>query len=218
MALLAAAVLSTLSLGHAAGSSHEIARVHAPVALLARPGGALVARVGPQTELGSPQTLSVVARSGRWLKVTNERLPTGAEAWVDGASPRLSLTRTSLSIVVHLDAKRLELRSGDRILRRFTIGVGSASSPTPLGRFAVTDKAAGAAYGPSYGCCILALTAHQTRLPAGWHGGDRVAIHGTDAAWTVGRAASAGCIHAAAADLRSLMRVVPLGTPVSIRR
>jgi hypothetical protein len=214
MALLAAAVLSSLSLAH----GHEIALVHAPVALRARPGGAVLARVGAQTELGSPQTLSVVARSGRWLKVTSERLPTGAEAWVDGSSPRLSLTRTSLSIVVRLDAKRLELRSGDRILRRFTVGVGSPSFPTPLGRFAVTDKAAGDGYGPYYGCCVLALTAHQTHLPAGWHGGDRIAIHGTDAPGTIGRSASTGCLHAAAVDLRYLMRLVPLGTPVTIRR
>jgi len=214
MALLAAALLSSLSLAY----GHEIARVYGPVALRARPGGAVLARVGALTEFGSPQTLSVVGRSGRWLKVTNERLPTGADAWVDGGSPRLSLTRTSLSIVVRLGAKRLELRSGGRVLRRFSVGVGSPSSPTPVGRFAVTDKAAGDAYGPFYGCCILALTAHQTHLPAGWRGGDRVAIHGTDAAWTIGRAASTGCLHAASADLRYLMRLVPLGTPVTISR
>jgi L,D-transpeptidase catalytic domain len=214
MALLAAALLSSLSLAH----GHEIAQVHAPVALRARPGGAVLARVGALTELGSPQTLSVVARSGRWLKVTSERLPTGAQAWVDGGSPRLSLTRTSLSIVVRLDAKRLELRSGDRVLRSFTVGVGSPSFPTPLGRFAVTDKAAGDAYGPDYGCCVLALTAHQRHLPARWRGGDRVAIHGTDAPWTIGRAASTGCLHATAIDLRYLMRLVPLGTPVTISR
>jgi lipoprotein-anchoring transpeptidase ErfK/SrfK len=55
-------------------------------------------------------------------------------------------------------------------------------------------------------------------LPAGWRGGDRVAIHGTSAPWTIGQASSAGCLHARDADLAYLMRIVPLGTPVLIRR
>jgi lipoprotein-anchoring transpeptidase ErfK/SrfK len=97
------------------------------------------------------------------------------------------------------------------------VGVGRAGSPTPTGRFAVTDKLSGSAYGPYYGCCILALSAHQTHLPPGWTGGDRVAIHGTNAPATIGAAASAGCLHAGEADLRTLMRRVPLGTPVFIR-
>jgi lipoprotein-anchoring transpeptidase ErfK/SrfK len=34
----------------------------------------------------------------------------------------------------------------------------------------------------------------------------------------IGAAASAGCLRASDADLRALMRRVPLGTPVFIRR
>ena len=60
-----------------------------------------------------------------------------------------------------------------------------------------------------------ALSGHQTRLPAGWNGGDRIAIHGGDES-TLGEAVSAGCVHARATDLRWLMRIVPLGTPVEI--
>ena len=40
----------------------------------------------------------------------------------------------------------------------------------------------------------------------------------TNAPGTIGAAASAGCLRAADADLRILMRRVPLGTPVFIRR
>ena len=77
----------------------------------------------------------------------------------------------------------------------------------------MTDKLNGAAYSASYGCCILALSATQQSLPAGWSGGNRIAIHGGP----TGGAVSAGCIHAADADLRYLMRLVPLGTPVLVR-
>ena len=81
----------------------------------------------------------------------------------------------------------------------------------------MTDKLSGSRFGPYYGCCILALSGHQTHLPAGWPGGDRLAIHGTDSPATIGTAASAGCLRAADADLQALMRRVPLGTPVFIR-
>jgi lipoprotein-anchoring transpeptidase ErfK/SrfK len=99
-----------------------------------------------------------------------------------------------------------------------TVGVGRPGSPTPLGRFAVTDKLSGGAYGPYYGCCILALSAHQPNLPPGWPGGDRIAIHGTNDPGSIGAATSAGCPHALDVDLRVLMRRVPLGTPVFVRR
>jgi lipoprotein-anchoring transpeptidase ErfK/SrfK len=104
------------------------------------------------------------------------------------------------------------------VIRRTSIGVGRAGSPTPTGRFAVTDKLNGSDYSAAYGCCILALSAIQPNLPAGWSGGNRVAIHGTLASSDFGRAVSAGCMHASDADLRSLMRIVPLGTPVVIRQ
>jgi len=103
------------------------------------------------------------------------------------------------------------------VLMRVRVGVGASDSPTPTGRFAVTDKLAGGRFSAAYGCCILALSAIQTNLPAGWSGGDRVAIHGTLSPSDFGQAVSAGCIHAPDADLRYLMRVVPLGTPVVIR-
>src|SRR5438309_491356 len=83
-------------------------------------------------------------------------------------------------------------------------------SATPIGRFSITDKLSGGAYGPYYGCCILALSGHQTNTPAGWRGGDRLAIHGTNDPSSIGTGSSAGCLHARARDLHVLMRRVPL--------
>jgi lipoprotein-anchoring transpeptidase ErfK/SrfK len=104
------------------------------------------------------------------------------------------------------------------VLRRIPVTVGGSGSPTPAGRFAVTDKLAGPAYSASYGCCILALSGHQPNPPPGWSAGTRLAIHGTSAPGTIGQAASAGCLRAGEADLKVLMRSVPPGTPVFIRR
>ena len=81
----------------------------------------------------------------------------------------------------------------------------------------MTDRISGAAFGPYYGCCILALSGHQPHTPAGWQGGDRLAIHGTDSPGVIGTAVTAGCLRASDSDLHVLMQRVPLGTPVVIR-
>jgi hypothetical protein len=191
-----------------------IAYVRKSVALRARPGGHVVGRVSSRTEFGSPQALGVVrSRHGRWLAVSTPTLGNGRLGWVDARAGGLRFARTRLELDVDLSQRLVVLRRGARVLRRMTVGVGRPGSPTPTGRFSVTDKLAGAAYSASYGCCILALSATQPKLPPGWSGGNRIAIHGG----ATGGAVSAGCLHAAEADLRYLMRLVPLGTPVLIR-
>ena len=102
-------------------------------------------------------------------------------------------------------------------MRSFSVAVGRPGTETPTGRFAVTDKLHPGDPASPYGCCLLALSGHQTKLIAGWPGGDRLAIHATPNLWTVGKAASLGCMRARPADIRRLMRTVPAGTPVFIR-
>jgi hypothetical protein len=193
-----------------------LAEVHGTVALSDRPGGPAAISVGPTTEFGSPRVLSVAARRGDWLGVVTTERPNGQLAWVRRGDPALRLRTTPWSLVADLSSRTLTLRRDGHAVRRVSVAVGAAGSATPTGRFAVTDKLSGASYGPYYGCCILALSGHQTNTPAGWKGGDRLAIHGTSAPGTIGTAASAGCLRAADADLKVLMRTVPAGTPVSV--
>ena len=186
------------------------------IALRAKPNGRVVAHMSGSTEFGSPTVLSVVGSRGGWLGVTSTALPNGHVGWVK-AKNGLQMRHTRIAIQVDLSRRALELRDGDRVLRTVRVAIGRPGSPTPRGRFAITDKLSGAQYGAYYGCCILALSGHQPHTPAGWQGGDRLAIHGTDAPGTIGTPASAGCLRAADRDLRVLMRRVPLGTPVFIR-
>jgi lipoprotein-anchoring transpeptidase ErfK/SrfK len=198
---------------------HRMVRVRAgrTVRLHSEPSGRALKQVGARTEFGSPTTFAVARRSGRWLGVTSTDMPNGRLAWVRERGADLKGARTRIAIRVDLSQRRLELLSGRRVVRRASVGIGRPGSGTPTGRYAITDKLAGSAYGPYYGCCILALSGHQTRTPAGWRGGDRLAIHGTNDPSSVGVPSSAGCLHADADDLRVLMRRVPLGTPVFIR-
>ena len=142
--------------------------------------------------------------------ITTE-LPNGRRGWVDGQGA-LRLSRTTVTLDVDLSTRVLRVRAGSRLLRTMRVGIGAPGTSTPTGRFAITDKLSGSAYSSVYGCCILALSGHQTNLPPGWTGGDRLAIHGGSTAGAV----STGCLHADEADLRYLMRTVPLGAQITI--
>ena len=187
----------------------------ASVTLYVRPGARVLTRLSATTEFGSRRRYGVVRRVRAWLGVSTPALPNGQLAWVHERDVLLS--RTSVSLTLDLSQRRLYLRKGGKVVARMRIGIGRPASPTPVGRFAVTDKLAGARYGPYYGCCIVALSATQPNLPAGWTGGDRIAIHGTNDPSSIGRPSSAGCPHASAADMQALMASAPLGAPVFVR-
>jgi L,D-transpeptidase catalytic domain len=205
---------------HALAPAHVIARVQPGqvVALRSRPFGPVVARVGSLTRFGSRRALGVVSSSrGRWLAVTEAGVGGNHLVWVDARAGGLRYAQTRFELDVDLSERTLTVRRDSAIVRRVSVGIGAFDSPTPTGRFAVTDKLDGRNFSAAYGCCILALSAIQPHLPAGWAGGNRVAIHGTLSPSDFGQAVSAGCVHARDGDLRYLMRVVPLGTPVVIR-
>jgi lipoprotein-anchoring transpeptidase ErfK/SrfK len=190
----------------------------ATVALRSRPDGPIALRAGDRTEFGSPQRLGVVRRRGRWLGVTTPALPNGTLGWVDRRSASVRVERTRWAIHADVSSRTVVLRRAGRPVRRLSVAVGRPGSPTPTGRFAVTDKLSGGGYGPYYGCCILALSATQPNTPPGWTGGNRMAIHGTSDPSSIGAASSAGCLRAADRDLELLMSRVPVGTPVIVRR
>jgi hypothetical protein len=199
------------------GPSYELATVRPgrTVALRSSPGGRVLDRVGARTEFGSMRVLWVEKRRGAWFGVPVPELPDGRLAWIRGDPAALVLSQTHFWITADVSRERLELHYGDRVLDSFPVSVGSPSSPTPPGDYAVTDGLVGRGLGPWYGCCVLALSGHQPNLPPGWIGGDRMAIHGTPG--SVGGAVSNGCLRASDPDMISLFARVPLGAPVFIR-
>jgi hypothetical protein len=198
------------------GPSFPIATVRAghTIALHASPGGGVLTRVDDRTEFGSVRVFWIERVSGAWFGVPAPELPNGQLAWIRDDRFALDVSQTHFWIDADVSSEQLELHHGDRILDRFTVSVGSPSSPTPLGDYSITDGLVGRGLGPWYGCCVLALSGHQPNLPAGWIGGNRMAIHGTPG--SIGGAISHGCLRASDPDMISLFARVPLGTPVFI--
>ncbi|HWH20466.1 MAG TPA: L,D-transpeptidase [Solirubrobacterales bacterium] len=200
----------------ARGPAFEIVRIRegARVDLQSAPGGPVVAKLGDQTEFGSPASFSVVETKPGWLGITAPELPDGEIGWIARDPKRVDVYWTRYSLHANLAGRNLELRYGDKVVRRWSVTVGGPGTETPPGRYGVTD---GVAFheSPYYGCCALALSGHQDHaLPTGWIGGNRLAIHGTPG--SVGGAESLGCIRATDETMRFLFARVPLGTPVFV--
>jgi L,D-transpeptidase catalytic domain len=191
------------------------ARVERPmgVPVFDRPGGHRLGLLTMRTEWGSRRVMPVIARRGQWLRVVAD-VPGRHTGWIRASGDRLSLRTRSYSIVARRARGTLTLFRRGHAVRTIAAAFGRPGSPTPLGRFAITDRLSGAGFHRAYGCCILALSGHQPRLPSGWSGGDRLAIHATDSPVP---APSVGCIVASDADLHYLMRRAPLGTPVTVK-
>jgi len=190
-------------------------QVTRPVRLHASPGGPVVGGLPSRTQFHSATIVPVVAQRGAWLGVITSALPNGRLGWIEADTALVAYT-TPYAISASLRHRRVVVRRDGRVVMRFPVAVGSPSTPTPTGRFAVTDKLLTNDPSSPYGCCILALSARQPHTPQGWGGGDRIAIHATDLPETIGSAASLGCLRAPAADVRRLLSTVPIGTVVTI--
>lgn len=198
-----------------ARQTYLVAFPYTTVALYDSPGGRVIGSTTKLTDFGQAKAWAVTRRRGRWLAVLD---PMGHNrpVWIR-ASRRIGFRYIHIVMIADLSQKTLTVFREGEPIRTVRVAIGAPDTPTPLGRFAVTDRLHNSRFNPIYGCCVLALSGHQTHTPAGWPGGDRLAIHGTDASSTIGQAASYGCLRASDANLRFLMRRVPIGTSVFIR-
>lgn len=110
----------------------------------------------------------------------------------------------SVSIVVKVPARILELYNDGKLYKRYRIAVGRRDTPTPIGDWTVVWKAYRS--GDIMGTRFLGLD-----VPWGGYG-----IHGTNRPWSIGQFASHGCIRLRNQDIEELFEWVPVGTPVRI--
>jgi L,D-transpeptidase catalytic domain len=196
-------------------SCYTTAYVRRPAMLRRRPAGKPLMRVASKTEWQSPRVFGVVRREGDWLAVQAPELPNGRVGWLNGRDARLDCTTWSLH--ADLSKRKLFVRREGHTVRTLPVAIGRSANPTPKGRFSVTDKLRVTDGASPYGCCVLALTGHQTNLPADWPGGDRLAVHATQDVTSIGQAESLGCLRSHPNLVRWLIETIPLGAPVFIR-
>jgi lipoprotein-anchoring transpeptidase ErfK/SrfK len=122
-----------------------------------------------------------------------------------------------MRVVVDRRAHTLTLLRAGVPVRQFTVAVGTSSTPTPAGLFFVSDRLPTLDPTGPFGPYALGLSGYSNVLTS-FDGGDGViGIHGTNADWSVGHAASHGCVRMHNSEVGLLYRQVALGTPVLVR-
>jgi L,D-transpeptidase catalytic domain len=182
------------------------------------PDAAVVATLATRTSEGTPNVVLVLqnaARGGRaWVKVRLPVLPNNTTAWVARAALggyRIVQTR----LVVHRALLQATLLRNGRPVFRAPVGIGSPRWPTPPGEFYVRSRLRGFK-SPFYGPLAFGTSARSSVL-TDWPAGGFVGIHGTDRPDLLPGQVSHGCIRMRNEDILELGRLMPIGTPVTIR-
>jgi lipoprotein-anchoring transpeptidase ErfK/SrfK len=179
-------------------------------------GSNVVARFHRRSVEGGPQVFALEGsfRGGRWFRALLPVRPNGTTGYLPARALRLSAT--PYRIVVDRARFRLGLFRGCSLVRTFRVGVGKPSTPTPAGSFYVTALLRPRRTGTVYGAYAFGLSAFSSVIRS-WRWGGVIGLHGTNEPGSVGRGESHGCIRMRNADIASLARILPLGTPVTIR-
>jgi lipoprotein-anchoring transpeptidase ErfK/SrfK len=193
-----------------------LVRIERDMPVTARPGGGRTVGTMPSSSkyYHVPTVAWILERSpnGRYGKVALPYSGTRRTGWI----PLKGLRRSRTTVMVRADISRhrITVHRGDRVLMRFPAATGARWSPTPTGMFFVTDRVPFS--GGYLGSYAFGISGIQTRLPAGWSGGNQLAIHGTNDPGSIGRSASAGCLRVSERTLARLKPLLQLGTPVVI--
>jgi L,D-transpeptidase-like protein len=150
-----------------------------------------------------------------WLKVLLPRRPNGSTGWVRRDDVRLK--PVSDAVEVDLSARRASLLHNGRPVRTFQVAIGTASTPTPTGRFFVTVKLRPPQISTVYGAWALGLSGYSNVLEQFGTGDGQIALHGTHNPSVLGSAVSNGCVRMDNDTITHLADRLPLGTPVTIK-
>ena len=203
-------------------ASAYVALATTDVTVRSRPSGGDVVAVFPQ-ELpwGSPTPFLIsearrTAAGETWLKVLLPRRPNGSSGWVRRDQVRIRpVTR---EVVVDLSSRTASLLEDRRKVRSFRVGVGTAGTPTPTGRFYVTVKLKPPQISASaYGAWALGLSGYSEVHQTFGTGDGQIALHGTYKPWLLGQPVSNGCVRMDNDTISLLAETLPLGAPVTIQ-
>lgn len=133
-----------------------------------------------------------------WTRLFEETMGEGAPVV---SSP--GEDRRSRVIVIDVEARTLILYDGMKVLLEVPCAVGKPVTPTPAGDWRIVSKKS---WGGGFGTRWMGLS-----VPWGQYG-----IHGTNKPWSIGQAASGGCIRLHNSDVERLFDMVDVGTRVKI--
>ena len=204
-----------------ARSGSQSAMLLRSVAARARPSRSapVVARLRAVTPEHVPHVVyllrGTIDRGGRyWLRVQLPILPNGSAGWI----PREAVgpfRAVDTHLVIERSRFRATLYRRGRPVFQSNVGVGLPHWPTPAGRFYIRERLTGFT-DPIYGALAFGTNARSAVL-TDWPGGGFVGIHGTNQPEILPGRVSHGCIRMRNGDILRLDRLMPVGTPVTVK-
>jgi lipoprotein-anchoring transpeptidase ErfK/SrfK len=179
---------------------------------------AALTSLGLETPEGTTNIVLVLAErprpDGLWVRVRLPVLPNNLTGWV----PRRALGGYQ-SVHTHLVVDRARLTAtlfyDGRKVFTAAVGIGTPDAPTPAGDFYIRERLDG--FGdPFYGPAAFGTSARSAVL-TDWPGGGFVGIHGTNQPELIPGRISHGCVRLRNADILNLSKMMPVGTPLTIR-
>ena len=185
-----------------------------------RPSARVVARLRAVTPEQVPHVVYLV--EGRidpeskryWIRIRLPTLPNGSTGWI----PREAVEEfrsVDTHVVINRARFRISLLKRGRPIFSSIVGVGMSRWPTPAGIFYIRERLTGFT-DPIYGRLAFGTNGRSPVL-TDWPGGGFIGIHGTNQPQILPGRVSHGCVRMRNADIRRLDRLMPIGTPVTIR-
>ncbi|OIO37720.1 MAG: hypothetical protein AUJ75_03695 [Candidatus Omnitrophica bacterium CG1_02_49_10] len=128
---------------------------------------------------------------------------------------KIKITKAEYSIFVDKSQNTLTLKTGDEVLKVYTVATGSNSS-TPVGEFKIVNKLKDPVWFKSG--AIVPPDSPENILGTRWMGLDEpgYGIHGTTEPDSIGKQVTAGCVRMPNKDVEELYSIIPEGTKVTI--
>jgi hypothetical protein len=178
------------------------------------PAGQPVARL-PSTELGAPTWVPVIASVPGWQQILLPSRPNGATGWISSDTGGLQIAHSDYLIRVEASAHRATVLRGGHMVARWTVAVGTAETPTPLGRTFILAMLA--PVHPTYSRLFFPLGAHSDVLKTFEGGPGTIALHTWPSSEVFGHAVTHGCVRVPARALHLLAHIPP-GSPVIVTK
>lgn len=143
-------------------------------------------------------------------------------------SPKITYAKVydaqPVAVTVSREQRRARVFRRGRLVKSYTVAVGSPEYPTPTGRFVVQTMQKNPAWNVPQSAWAGSLAGEtipsgdpRNPLVARWIGfNGSVGFHGTASAGSLGSAASHGCIRMSPSDVIDLFERVRLSTPVLV--
>jgi L,D-transpeptidase catalytic domain len=150
-----------------------------------------------------------------WVQVRLPLRPAGQIGWVPEyvlGAPQTVHTY----LVVSTEKTTLTLYRNGKVIFFTRVGTGKPSTPTPHGHFYIRDRLDGFAPGSIYGPVAFGTSA-LSNVETDWPGGGVIGIHGTNQPSLIPGHPSHGCIRLPNSEIVKLAKLLPIGTPLTIK-